>query len=206
MSRNLYTIGHSNHSIERLIELLAMHSIEALYDVRSHPYSRYNPQFNREPLEGSLGDGGIRYAFLGRELGGRSDNPDCCIDGKVGYELVARTNEFRDALKRVLEDVKSRVVALLCAEKDPINCHRAILICRNLRTCDIEIGHVLSDGEVEPHGYFEKRLVERLNLNQGDLFIGGGDDIVERAYDIQGERITRAPSPVGERSSYETGG
>ena len=132
MSTAVYTIGHSTHPIERFIELLKMHSITAICDVRSAPYSRMNPQFNREPLRDTLKEAGIAYVFLGEELGARSKDLSCYRNGKVDYELLARTELFHSGLERVREGARTHRIALMCAEKDPLDCHRTILVARNL--------------------------------------------------------------------------
>ena len=129
----LYTIGHSNHSTEKFIELLLKHEITAVCDVRSQPYSKFNPQFNRENIQKELKQSNIAYVFLGRELGPRSDDPACYIDGKVQYHLLAATDLFQQGLKRLLKGILSHRIAMMCAEKDPVMCHRMILVCRYLR-------------------------------------------------------------------------
>lgn len=128
MMRYLYTIGHSNHEIETFINLLKSHNISAVCDVRSAPYSRYAPQFNYEAIREELRRKGIQYVYLGKELGPRSDDPDCYEDGKVEYGRLAQTDIFQEGLKRVNKGVQSFRVALMCAEKDPANCHRTILV------------------------------------------------------------------------------
>ena len=128
-SRTVYTIGHSNHPIERFLELLRMHAVEAIADVRSHPHSRFNPQFSLKRLRAALEDAGVAYLFLGRELGARSNDPGVYVDGKVDYGRLARTPRFEEGVASVAEPRTSARVALMCAERDPLECHRAILVC-----------------------------------------------------------------------------
>ena len=139
----LYTIGHSTHSIEEFIKLLAMHSITAVCDVRSTPYSQFTPQFNRELLQQELKKHNISYVFLGEELGARSDNPNCYVNGKVQYGCLAQEPRFYQGINRLVEGLTNYRITLMCAEKDPIACHRTILVCRKLRSRDIEIKHIL---------------------------------------------------------------
>jgi uncharacterized protein (DUF488 family) len=185
---DLYTIGHSTHPVDRFISLLKMHRINALCDVRSNPYSRYNPQFNRENLQPELKRQGIAYVFLGKELGPRSDDPGCYEDGKVCYDRLAQTNRFQEGLKRVRQGMASYRVALMCSEKDPATCHRTILVCRHLREGGMRIRHILEDGSIEENDALIKRLMELLKLPERDLFTRP-EEMVERAYDIQGDRI-----------------
>jgi len=190
MSYELYTIGHSNHTIEKFIELASMHSITTVYDVRSHPYSKFNPQFNRETIEEELKIRNIKYYFLGEELGPRSSDQDCYIDGKVQYSCISKTFQFNQGIERLLVEMESNRISIMCAEKDPIICHRTILICRHMRQYDIEIKHILEDGEIESNSDAEKRLMKTLNIHnkQEDLFLSI-EERIEKAYDIQGENI-----------------
>ncbi|QEI42734.1 hypothetical protein BMF77_03345 [Dolichospermum sp. UHCC 0315A] len=163
----LFTIGHSNHSIETFIELLLEHNVTALADVRSHPYSHYLPHFNRVQLKDSLKSAKINYVFLGQELGARPKNPECYVDGKAIYEKIAATELFSEGIKRVIKGLKNYRVALMCAEKDPIVCHRAILVCQHLRNeRDLEINHIKSNGDLESHYKLEDRLLARHGLKQ----------------------------------------
>jgi len=189
MHLQLHTIGHSNHPIGTFTDLLAMHGVETVCDVRSSPYSRFNPQFNREPLARRLGERGIAYIHLGGEIGPRTDDPSCIVEGRVRYDLLAATERFRQGLDRLREIMVAVRTALMCAEKDPLQCHRAILVCRKLRAKDLRIVHILDDGSIEEHPDAEKRLLRLLGIPPTDLF-ESGEEIVERAYDIQSERIS----------------
>ena len=184
----LFTIGHSNHSLEKFMALLKQHSINAVCDVRSQPYSKFNPQFNRETIIEELKSQNISYVFLGKELGPRSEDPNCYIDGKVQYSLLASTENFQDGLERIKTGIKNFRIALLCAEKDPVSCHRTILICRHLRSKHFEISHILEDGTLESHRSAERRLMRTLKIPELTLF-DKPEDLVEQAYDLQGEKI-----------------
>ncbi|HLP87424.1 MAG TPA: DUF488 domain-containing protein [Nostocaceae cyanobacterium] len=163
----LFTIGHSNHTIEAFIGLLNKHQITALADVRSHPYSRYLPHFNKSQLQNNLKTANIHYVFLGQELGARPNNPECYIDGKVVYEKIAETESFKIGIQRLLKGVEKYRIALMCAEKDPFVCHRALLICQHLRNIpNLEINHIKSDSSLEAHHTLEERLLNKHNCNQ----------------------------------------
>jgi uncharacterized protein (DUF488 family) len=188
MPETIYTIGHSNHSLEHFLALLQQHGIGAVCDVRSKPYSRMNPQFNRENLSESLGDVNIRYVFLGRELGARSENPACYVEGKVQYDLLAKTGLFRSGIERVLDGVKKYRIALMCAEKDPLDCHRTVLVSRELEALGLPVDHILADGSLERHGDVLIRLREKLHLPESDLF-RSPQEVMEDAYRMQAARI-----------------
>lgn len=184
----LYTIGHSNHTLERFMELLAAHSITAVGDVRSSPYSRYNPQYNRETLQEELNKNGIQYVFLGKELGPRSNDPACYVNGKVQYHLLAMSELFKEGIQRLNKGMESFRIALMCAEKDPITCHRAILICRHLRGEGISIQHILEDGSIEDNEDSIARMMKLLKIQDTNLF-KGKEEIIQDAYNLQGEKI-----------------
>jgi len=200
MRRSLFTVGHSTHAISYFVELLRKHRVEAVCDVRSVPYSRHNPQFNREHLKERLQAAHISYAFLGKELGARSGNPDCYIDGKVQYRYLADEPTFAEGLKRVKHGMERFRLALMCAEADPLQCHRTILVCRKLRSNDLEIEHILADGSLESLASAEKRLMSMMNV-QPDMF-HNERDCVEEAYDKQANTIAYV---VPESSAHERG-
>jgi uncharacterized protein (DUF488 family) len=129
----------------------------------------------------------IEYVFLGKELGARSDNPACYIDGKVQYNYLAEEPAFLTGLQRVRNGIERYRVALMCAERDPLMCHRTILVCRELRSPDLEISHILSDGGIETNVAAEKRLLSITNLRPDMLH--NERDCVEQAYEKQANNI-----------------
>jgi uncharacterized protein (DUF488 family) len=190
MLDTLYTIGHSNHPIERLIALLRQHGVTAVCDVRSRPYSRYNPHFDREALKAALETAGITYVFLGKELGARSDDPACYLYGKVQYTKLAQTTLFQAGLQRVRDGMKTYTIALMCAEKEPLDCHRTILVSRQLAAAGIDIQHIHEDGRLESHADALVRLAQSLKLRESQLnFFRSSEDLLADAYALQEKRI-----------------
>lgn len=189
MQDTVFTIGHSTHSQMRFIDLLKQHGITALCDVRSKPYSRMNPQFNREDLEQALSGHGIEYRFLGKELGARSDDPNCYCDGKVQYSRLAQTTLFKQGLKRIVRGMKDDFrIALVCAEKEPLECHRTILVARHLAALDVNVVHIHGDGHLENHAAALSRLAQMYNLPESDMF-RSPDELIAEAYERQEQRI-----------------
>lgn len=188
MNGPVFTIGHSSHAIERFIELLQGHGITEVCDARSMPYSRVYPQFNRETLQQWLRSSGIAYLFLGAELGARPDDASCYAGGKARFERIAETELFRRGIDRVLAETGRHRLALLCAEKDPLECHRAVLVARQLHGMGLAVEHILEDGSLESHEQAVARLLRRLKLPDRDLF-RSHEEVVEDAYRVQGERI-----------------
>jgi uncharacterized protein (DUF488 family) len=190
MQDGVFTIGHSTHQEERFIFLLQRHGVTALCDVRSNPYSRVNPQFNRETLKKSLRVNGIKYVFLGKEFGARSEDPACYENGRVRYDRLARTELFRLGLARVQKGMRAYRLALMCAEKEPLDCHRTILIARYLVALGIDIQHIHADGILENQAAALSRLAKMLNLREDehDLF-RSREELFAEAYRLQEERI-----------------
>ncbi len=188
MSIEIYTIGHSTHSMGKFLDLLNLHGINAVADVRSAPYSRFNPHFNREDLQRVLAETGIKYVFLGKELGARSDDPSCYEGDKVQYPRLARTELFRKGIDRVLEGAAAYRVSLMCAEKDPLQCHRTILVARELVGRGATVKHIMPDGSLEPHTASLQRLRFELGMPENDLF-RSDEELVEEAYAKQSDRI-----------------
>lgn len=188
MGSDIYTVGHSTQSSERFIGLLQQHGIDAIADVRSAPYSRRNPQFNREDLSAALKSAGIRYVFLGEELGARS-NDDCCyVNDKVSYALLAKTHLFQSGIDRVLRGALSHNIALMCAEKEPLDCHRTILVAREIVDRGSRVSHILGDGSLESHDQTITRLAAQLGLGDADLFRSRSLTTAE-AYERQADLI-----------------
>ena len=184
----LFTVGHSTHNIETFLSLLTINGVTAIADVRSSPYSRFSPQFTREALKQSLRLANVAYTFLGKELGARSDNPACYRGGKVQYDLLAQQPAFADGIARVNEGMARYTIALMCAEKDPIECHRALLVARHFHQGGVPVAHIHADGSLERHDMFESRLLAACKLPEGDMFKARADFLLE-AYAKQGERV-----------------
>jgi len=166
----IYTIGHSIHSIEAFISLLKASGVTAVADVRSAPYSRYQPQFNKEPLEKSLHEAEIEYVFLGDELGGRSPNESDFEDGRVVYARLRQRPEFDKGLERVIAGSQKYVLALMCTEKEPLDCHRTLLVAQALTEQGFETSHIHSDSSVETYDAVIQRLLKMHKLDEEDLF------------------------------------
>jgi uncharacterized protein (DUF488 family) len=197
MTAAIYTVGHSTHSAARFLQLLLRNDITAIADVRSQPYSRMNPQFNRESLRAVLKEADIAYVFLGRELGARSSDESCYINGKVQYDRLAQTDLFREGLDRVEQGLSKHRIALMCAERDPLTCHRSILVCRHLVARNIGVQHIVDDGRLESHDNALARLLRELKIEQEDLF-RNQKELFAEAYAQRGEQIAYV-----ERSTLE---
>ena len=175
------TIGHSNHPIERFVALLKAGAVERLVDVRSMPWSRRFPQFGRERLARSLAEAGIDYVWEGEVLGGKPK------DGG-GYDALAARPDFKDAVGRLIEESAGASVCLMCAEKEPLECHRVLLVSRRLAERGAAIEHLLADGTVRPHAEIEEALLKK----------AGGEDLFEdraarlaRAYGLRERAMKR---------------
>jgi uncharacterized protein (DUF488 family) len=146
----IWTIGHSNMSIARFLELLCVHEIALLVDVRTAPYSRHWPQFSRDALAHSIQANGVAYLFLGRELGGKPDDP--ALRGPHGlpdYDAIAATPLYQEGIARLEALAREQRTAFMCSEGDPAQCHRERLVARTLRAQGWQVRHILTDGTIQ---------------------------------------------------------
>lgn len=156
----VFTIGHSNHPPDRFLDLLERHSIQAVVDVRSVPYSRFAPHFNGPEIQMLLQQRGIQYAFAGEVLGGRPSDPMCYRDGVipkgkadylslVDYPAIAQQRWFQRGVQRLLDIAATRATAIMCSEENPVRCHRHHLIEGSLRERGATVVHIRRDGALE---------------------------------------------------------
>ncbi len=187
MKKLMYTVGHSNLDLDEFLKLIEKHQVQAIADVRSFPYSQRYPQYNKENLKKTLKDHSIEYVFLGEELGARSDDPLCYEDDLAVYEKIADTKLFKQGIERLEKGGAKFNVCMMCAEKEPLDCHRAILVSRHVNENKFDINHILNDGQIENHKDTIQRLIGK-SANQEDLF--DGEDVkIERAYYKRGQEI-----------------
>ena len=186
----ILTVGHSNHPLEHFLGLLARHGVTAVADVRSAPYSRFCPHFNRRALSSALDARGSQYLFLGRELGGRPDDPACYDEeGRVCYDRVCRTERFRDGVRRLLATATTRRIALMCAEKEPLDCHRTLLIARALDRQGVAVAHILAGGGTESHRRTMDRLLAKFDLDPDAELIATREELDGHAVALQTRRV-----------------
>jgi uncharacterized protein (DUF488 family) len=150
-NRTIFTIGHSNQSLDDFIKLLIDNNIEVLVDVRSYPRSKFSPQFDSEVIEKAVSEKGIKYLYFGKELGGRPMNPSYYDqEGHVLYKLIAESDAFQKYIQRLITGVeKNHKIALMCSEEDPKYCHRSMLIGRVLNQHGVKVLHIRSNGRVQ---------------------------------------------------------
>jgi type I restriction enzyme S subunit len=197
--RSIFTIGHSNSSIDTFLNHLRRHDITMIADVRSIPYSRHFPHFNREALQASLATAGIKYVFLGDELGARPKDRACySYDGSVDYQRLAARPQFRRGIVRVLAAARTERVALMCSEREPLNCHRTLLIGRVIAQDNVAVQHILSDDRLECHSDTEKRLMaeEQRGASLFDLSVSESLGVAQ-AYS---QRILKVTHPKDKRT------
>jgi uncharacterized protein (DUF488 family) len=175
------TIGHSTHSWERFERLLLGAGATAVADVRTSPWSRHTPQFNRDALAERLKGVGVAYVYLGDALGGRPTGSHLYDGGVADYDAMAAEPVFKAGLERVRKGAESHVVALMCAEQEPLDCHRCLLVSRQLKLMGLAVSHVLPDGRVEPHDSTERRLLICEGLQHDDIF-ESPEERLARAY------------------------
>jgi len=163
------TIGHSNYAIDKLICLLEQHQVQVLVDVRSQPRSKYVPHFDAASLKRAVEAAGLKYLFLGKELGGMPEGKEFYdAEQHALYARIAAWEPFQRGIARLLEGIRKHRVAIMCSEEDPTDCHRRLLVGRVLREHGIAVRHIRGDGRIQP----EEELVrqeETKKANQMEL-------------------------------------
>jgi len=195
---DLFSIGHSNIPAERFLALLRAAGADAIADVRSATVSRFFPWFTDKKLSALLEREGMIYLAYGETLGGRPRNAKLYRDGAADYEAMARMPEFAAGLDRLLSEAARRRVCLLCAEREPLDCHRCLLVGRALAARGATIGHILHDGSIEPHAATEQRSLAWAGEGEegsatGDLFETGLGDRLAAAYRRRARAVAYRP-------------
>jgi uncharacterized protein (DUF488 family) len=202
-SRRVFTVGHSNHPISKFLDLLRRHAVTTVADVRSAPYSQFAPQFSQVPLRRTLQAVGIKYAFLGRELGARSADPACYENGRVQYDRLAQTDLFEVGIARLVNGSDSENIAILCTEKDPLDCHRSLLVARALIGRGLAVEHICADGSLESYEDSMLRLLEKTGQPPPDFFTTD-DERINRALRDQEARIAYVDKELARTSDGTT--
>lgn len=205
MQATVYSIGHSTLSYEHFLNLLRQAGVTAVADVRTSPYSRHFPHFGKDSLKNELQTDGIAYSFLGEELGGRpSDNRFYC-EGVADYERMAKAPAFEHGLKRVIDGAGRYTIALMCSERDPLDCHRCLLIGRALAERGLAMRHILGDGVVVDHAFIEEQLLKSEDRRDGDLFMSRKQRL-EEAYRSRARKVAYVEKSQDDYRRSATGG
>jgi uncharacterized protein (DUF488 family) len=185
----VWTIGHSNRTLDEFVSLLTGNGIDVLVDVRSAPHSRRFPHFGKSALTTGLRHHGIDYRWRGDRLGARHEDPALLdAEGTVDFARVAGWGPFRSELANLLREARrGERIALCCAERDPLDCHRAVLVARRLAV-HAGIRHIFDADRVDTHAEFEERILRRAGIGDAQLFEDRGDRLA-RAYHAVGRRI-----------------
>jgi len=197
----LKTIGHSNHPLETFLDILTFHHINCIIDLRSSPYSRHNPQFNRETLKTDLEINEIEYTYMGDRLGARHEDKNLLFDnGKVDFDKVKDLPFFIEGIESLIHKTNTGLnISLMCAEKDPFNCHRFMLVSRALAKKNIAIEHILSDKSTASQEVLEEKLFNKYTdkTSQMSLFepVKSRNELIDIAYKKHNINIGYTPNP-----------
>lgn len=170
------TIGHSNHEIETFVDLLRQYGVSALADVRSVPASRRFPQYDQAALRAILEAAGVRYVFLGDGFGARPRDAACYSGGRADFDRIRASGTFATAMERLKRGAQTHAVCLMCAEREPADCHRTWLVAEALREAGLPVRHILADGSAEAHDALLRRVAGG-DLVSGSLF-GDEDEVL----------------------------
>lgn len=186
----VFTIGHSNHSLDCFMKLLRAHGVNEAVDVRSAPYSGYTPHFNYDFLKDALENKGIGYLFMGGKLGGRPADRSCYdAAGRVLHDKVAKTEGFNDGVKDIIRGAGERRIALMCSEKEPLECHRTLLVAHNLAQWGVAVQHILAEGNLESHDETMNRLLGVFKLPPDGNMFRTRDDVIAKVVALQAKQV-----------------
>ena len=192
----IFTIGHSNHPLDRFLKLIGDAGVTTIADVRSVPHSRRFPHFGQKPLIAALKDAGVDYSFFGDSLGGRPTDESLWRNGRPDYARMAQTPRVRDALSDVRKRAATMQLCLMCSEKEPLDCHRCLLVARALAQDGADVRHLRADGGAEAHADTEERLLTWAGKRDGDLL----SDVAQRrdaAYDMRADWLWKTGPSKG---------
>ena len=199
---SIYTVGHSTHELTYFLKLIQMHQVNCLVDVRSVAASSYNPQFNKDTLSVFLKDNGITYLHFSREFGARQTAKELLDNtGQLDFEKVHHASHFKQGIERLKQGaVKGYTIALMCAESEPLDCHRFGMVSTALVRDDIDVLHIMKDGSVKTHHELEKKLIKKYEkkLPQPDIFTTSitPQEQLKVAYKLQNKDIAYAPGEL----------
>jgi len=195
----LFTVGHSILEFADFVALLKRHGVELLADVRSVPQSARLPHFSQPAFEKLLSGEQIDYLFLGEELGGRPDDADAYrSDGLVDYRARRKSYAFRAGLERLQSELQARPAAMMCAEEDPLECHRFLMLCPELTRLGIVPLHIRKGARLETQEAAENRLLAATGfdaLAANTLFPEARLEALEDAYQLRSERFAFRAKP-----------
>lgn len=176
----IYTIGHSNYTVEKLIDMLKYYNINCVVDIRGTPYSKYNVQFDKETIRYTLNKAGFIYIYMAKELAAKRINKQSYNDeGYSDFEKVINEKEFLEGIERLKNGCnKGYNIALLGAMQEPIRCHRSILVGKALRKAGFDVKHILDDYSIASQDDIEQMLLDKYFSNRNQMTI---DDLIGNA-------------------------
>ncbi len=171
MDDTIYTVGYAGFSRDTFIQELKKHGISVLIDVRSSPFSSFHSEYNKDILEAVLKKNNIYYRNYAKEFGARQDNFDLYTsDGYLDFEKVAKSDDFQSGLSKLRNSMKQGYVpALMCAEINPFDCHRAILVSRAFYECGCNVIHILPEGRTCSQTDLNKALLDKYFPNRDQI-------------------------------------
>jgi uncharacterized protein (DUF488 family) len=200
---SVYSLGHSSLPIDCFLSLLSDASVSAVADVRSSPFSRRSPWFSQRELKGHLKKANIAYAFLGEELGGRPSDPGMFTAGIADYDAMSASDLFHKGIDRLIRGSEKHRIAMVCSEKDPLHCHRCLMVGRALLDHDVQTSHLLHTGQVESQAEAEVRLLKEENLYTNDWLMSDAERLT-KAYRRRSQKVAYSTTNRDAEASWST--
>lgn len=196
-NKTLYTIGHSGHSLKKFIALLNNYKINCLVDVRSNPHSKFHDHFNRKNLSAALQMENIQYVFMGKEFGARRNEPELYnSEGQLDFEKTMKHKLFLSGVERIKDGLsKGYTIAFMCAEKNPLNCHRSMLVARYFFENGFHPVHILESGDSIDQAKIISILIDTYYPNRNQISLipeenfEDEQELYKKAYNIKNREI-----------------
>ncbi|MBC5998220.1 DUF488 domain-containing protein [Romboutsia ilealis] len=204
---NIFTIGHSNYPVEKLIDMLKFYNINCVVDVRGTPYSKYNVQYNKETIKNTLIKAGFVYIYMAKEFAAKRENKiSYNKEGYSDFEKVIKEEDFKNGVKRLENGCKKGFkIALLGAMQDPIRCHRSILLGRELERLGFTVNHIMDDYAIKDQRYIEEKILDKYYENRHqvtiDSLMGNSiskEEMINGAYKMANREIGYRIEHLGE--------
>jgi uncharacterized protein (DUF488 family) len=196
----VFSIGHSTLEFAAFVAALRKCRINAIADVRSSPYSRHYPQYNREELKNALQVEGIAYVFLGKELGGRPKDQALYTKGIADYEKMAASDSYKEGIERLERGAHKYRLAIMCSERSPLDCHRCLLVSRTLWEHNISVNHIVPGGQNISQKQVESELLTQVNKVEADMF-ESTESRLDQAYRDRAQKVAYAERPDQSKST-----
>lgn len=204
----IFTIGYAGFKIDDFIKILKKYHINSLIDVRSMPFSKFHSEYNKPIFSKVLHDSGIIYRNYKKEFGARQDDRKYYPNGYLDFSMFTKSQVFLEGMDKIIKAIPlGYKFVLMCSEKDPITCHRNIMIAKAFYNNGISINNILSDGSIITQSDIETRLLDMYYPGRDQLSLFAEqlslEEMIQNSYKFQNEKIGYRINNNNEEDYYD---